>query len=113
MAPEQTFFDRINNLSDGIRDSWSLSIVEEQRNALNTIVLSGGSAHLSGFGNYLEGDLNMSSLQPIKVVKDDKCHIAGWIGGSILASLATFQKMWISKEEYEETGSQIVMRKCF
>ncbi|CAM4341214.1 unnamed protein product [Lepidochelys kempii] len=25
-----------------------------------------------------------------------------WIGGSILASLGTFQQMWISKQEYEE-----------
>merc|ERR1719209_2712725 len=25
-----------------------------------------------------------------------------WIGGSILASLSTFQQMWISKQEYDE-----------
>jgi actin-related protein len=29
-----------------------------------------------------------------------------WIGGSILASLSTFQQMWISKEEYNESGNQ-------
>ncbi|MCP4883322.1 MAG: hypothetical protein GY908_05990 [Flavobacteriales bacterium] len=28
-----------------------------------------------------------------------------WIGGSILASLSTFQQMWISKEEYNEPGN--------
>merc|ERR1712106_728399 len=27
-----------------------------------------------------------------------------WIGGSILASLSTFQQMWISKQEYDECG---------
>merc|ERR1712193_164007 len=27
-----------------------------------------------------------------------------WIGGSILASLSTFQAMWITKEEYDESG---------
>jgi hypothetical protein len=27
-------------------------------------------------------------------------QISVWIGGSILASLSTFQQMWISKEEY-------------
>jgi actin len=36
-----------------------------------------------------------------------------WIGGSILASLSTFQQMWISKQEYDESGPQIVHRKCF
>jgi actin-related protein len=35
-----------------------------------------------------------------------------WIGGSILASLGTFQQMWISKQEYEETGKSIVHKKC-
>jgi actin len=36
-----------------------------------------------------------------------------WIGGSILASLSTFQGMWISKAEYAESGPSIVHRKCF
>ena len=35
-----------------------------------------------------------------------------WIGGSILASLGTFQQMWISKQEYEESGKSQVDRKC-
>jgi len=35
------------------------------------------------------------------------------IGGSILASLSTFQTMWIKKEEYEEAGPTLVHRKCF
>jgi hypothetical protein len=26
-----------------------------------------------------------------------------WIGGSILASLSTFQQMWIAKSEYDES----------
>merc|ERR1719411_1696201 len=33
-----------------------------------------------------------------------------WIGGSILASLSTFQQMWISKQEYDECGPAIVRR---
>ncbi len=35
-----------------------------------------------------------------------------WIGGSILSSLSTFQSMWITKAEYDESGPQIVHRKC-
>ncbi|KTG40545.1 hypothetical protein cypCar_00002780, partial [Cyprinus carpio] len=33
--------------------------------------------------------------------------------GSILASLSTFQQMWITKQEYDEAGPSIVHRKCF
>ncbi|CAI7915425.1 unnamed protein product, partial [Closterium sp. NIES-53] len=35
-----------------------------------------------------------------------------WIGGSILASLGSFQQMWLSKAEYEEHGAAYVHRKC-
>ena len=35
-----------------------------------------------------------------------------WIGGSILASLPTFQHTWISKQEYEEDGKCQIERKC-
>lgn len=37
-----------------------------------------------------------------------------WIGGSILASLDTFKRMWVSKREYEEGGgAKAVHRKTF
>uniref|UniRef100_A0A672KTT7 Actin-like protein 6B n=1 Tax=Sinocyclocheilus grahami TaxID=75366 RepID=A0A672KTT7_SINGR len=39
-------------------------------------------------------------------------RFSSWIGGSILASLGTFQQMWISKQEYDEGGKQSVERKC-
>ena len=35
-----------------------------------------------------------------------------WIGGSILSSLKSFEKMWITQKEYRESGSQIINR-CF
>jgi actin-related protein len=37
---------------------------------------------------------------------------ATWIGGSILASLGSFQQMWVSKKEFDETGVAIVHKKC-
>ena len=36
-----------------------------------------------------------------------------WVGGSILSSINNFQSMWITKSEYEESGPQVVHRKCF
>jgi actin-like protein 6A len=37
---------------------------------------------------------------------------SSWLGGSILASLGTFNQLWISKKEYEEVGSSIIETKC-
>jgi actin-related protein len=33
-------------------------------------------------------------------------------GGSILASLSTFDDQWITKEEFEEFGTNILQEKC-
>jgi actin-related protein len=48
---------------------------------------------------------------PCFVLQERKYSV--WIGGSILASLSTFQQMWIAKSEYDESGPSIVHRKCF
>jgi actin-related protein len=37
---------------------------------------------------------------------------SSWLGGSILASLGTFNQLWISKKEYEEIGPSIIETKC-
>jgi actin-related protein len=37
---------------------------------------------------------------------------SAWIGGAIRAS-ASSDQMWISKQEYDESGPGIVFRKCF
>ena len=53
------------------------------------------------------------STMKIKIVAPPERKYSVWIGGSILASLSTFQSMWISKAEYDESGPSIVHRKCF
>ena len=53
------------------------------------------------------------STMKIKIIAPPERKYSVWIGGSILASLSTFQEMWISKQEYDEAGPGIVHRKCF
>ena len=78
-------------------------------------VLSGGTTMFPGMGERLQ--VEMSKLAPqamkIKIITPPERKYSVWIGGSILASLSTFQQMWISKEEYDEAGPGIVHRKCF
>ena len=38
-------------------------------------------------------------------------HIT-WLGGSLLGCSSHFPQMWISKQEYEENGADIVRCKC-
>ena len=44
----------------------------------------------------------------IKINAPPERKYSVWIGGSILASLSTFQNMWITKEEYDESGPAIL-----
>jgi len=48
----------------------------------------------------------------IRIIATPEQKFAVWIGGSILSSLSTFQTMWISKQEYDESGPSIVHRHC-
>ncbi|PRP84757.1 hypothetical protein PROFUN_07859 [Planoprotostelium fungivorum] len=52
-----------------------------------------------------------SFTMKVKIIAPPERKYSVWIGGSILASLSTFQQMWISKEEYDESGPSIVHRK--
>ena len=51
----------------------------------------------------------MLSLK-VKIVAPPERKYSVWIGGSILASLSTFQNLWCSKQEYDESGPGIVHR---
>ena len=38
----------------------------------------------------------------VKIIAPPERMYSVWIGGSILASLKTFQKMWVTRKEYKE-----------
>ena len=44
------------------------------------------------------------SSMKVMIIAPPERKYSVWIGGSILASLSTFQQMWISKQEYDESG---------
>ncbi|XP_076063356.1 actin-2, muscle-specific-like [Oratosquilla oratoria] len=78
-------------------------------------VLSGGTTMYPGIADRMQKEI--TSLAPstikIKIIAPPERKYSVWIGGSILASLSTFQAMWVTKEEYDESGPGIVHRKCF
>jgi actin-related protein len=89
--------------------------IDIRKDLYGNVVLSGGTTMFEGIAERLTKELtNMApASMKIKVVAPPERKYSVWIGGSILASLSTFQQMWISKEEYEDSGPGIVHRKCF
>ncbi|XP_069501650.1 actin, cytoplasmic 1-like [Ambystoma mexicanum] len=78
------------------------------------IVLSGGSSMYPGIADRMQKEI--TALAPgtkkVKIIAPPERKYSAWSGGSLIASLSTFQQMWISKQEYEESGSAIVHQKC-
>ena len=89
--------------------------VDIRRDLYANIVMSGGTTMYPGIAERMTKELTAlaPSTMKIKVVAPPERKYSVWIGGSILASLSTFQQMWISKAEYDESGPSIVHRKCF
>jgi len=89
--------------------------VDIRKDLYGNIVLSGGTTMFEGIAERMEKEIKALAPQSmkIKIVAPPERKYSVWIGGSILASLSTFQQMWISKQEYDESGPQIVHRKCF
>merc|ERR1712161_24751 len=103
----------------GIHDTTFASImktdVDIRKDLYANVVLSGGTTMFAGIGERMTKELTAlaPSTMKIKVVAPPERKYSVWIGGSILSSLSTFQQMWISKGEYDESGPTIVHRKCF
>ena len=89
--------------------------VDIRRDLYANVVLSGGTTMYPGIAERMTKELTAlaPSTMKIKIVAPPERKYSVWIGGSILASLSTFQQMWISKAEYDESGPSIVHRKCF
>jgi len=109
----------IGKEASGIHDTTFQSImkcdVDIRKDLYANVVLSGGTTMFQGIGERMTKELTAlaPSTMKIKVVAPPERKYSVWIGGSILASLSTFQQMWISKAEYDESGPSIVHRKCF
>jgi len=88
--------------------------VDIRKDLYNNIVLSGGTTMFPGLAERLHREVSMLAPKTIrvKIVAPPERKYSVWIGGSVLASLSTFQTMWISKEEYDESGVGIVHQRC-
>ncbi|CAD6889462.1 unnamed protein product [Tilletia controversa] len=79
-----------------------------------SVVLSGGTTLTKGFGDRLLAAMRRENEDiKIKVFAPPERKYSTWIGGSILAGLSTFKKMWVSAEDYRENGDAIIHRRTF
>ncbi|KAJ7441963.1 actin 2 [Mycena galericulata] len=89
--------------------------LDVRRDLFANVVLSGGSTMFPGIADRMQKELVSMAPASVKVriVAPPERKYSVWIGGSILSSLSTFQNLWCTKQEYDESGPGIVHRKCF
>jgi len=119
-APETMFQPAHLGLeSVGIHETAYNSIMHSdldiRKDLYANIVLSGGTTMFPGIADRMQKEI--SQLAPptmkIKIIAPPERKYSVWIGGSILASLSSFDSCWVTKAEYDECGTQIIHRKCF
>lgn len=97
--------------------SANLADIDIRPTLFSNVTVTGGNSLILGFTERLNYALATKCPPTIKLrvfaaPTQAERKYGAWIGGSILGSLGTFQQMWVSKAEYDESGKSIVEKKC-
>lgn len=137
-APEILFKPHLIGSSErGLKDCITAAMMrcdgDVRKDLFNALILSGGSSLFKDLPERLDHELSANTTGgavagaavagsnaaatsgglKIKTFAPPERKYAVWIGASILASLSTFHQLWMSKNDYDESGPTMVHRKCF
>lgn len=117
-APELLFSPHIigsesQSVSQMLATAIAKTDIDLRSSLYENIVLSGGTTLIRGFGDRLLADLKASTPRHtrLRIMAPPERKYSTFIGGSILAGLSTFRKMWVTADEYSENPN-IVHTKC-
>ena len=89
--------------------------LDVRKDLWENVILSGGNTVFENYPERLKKELE--ALAPkaiqIKITAQTERKYAVFLGAAQLASLSSFQSSWITKQQYDEEGDQIVHRMCF
>lgn len=74
------------------------------------VCLTGGTAHMNGLYERISAGL-AETYHKVRVLAATGAmdrKYCSWTGGSILGTFSEFQRLWISKKDYDESGSSFV-----
>lgn len=118
-CPEMLFKPHLagHNFSKGIHEAISQVVrsceIDTRRDMLGNIILAGGITKIPGFSERLRSELQSISSTTVRITASPNRESAVWLGGSISTVGTIISDVWISKQEYEETGCYIVDRKRY
>lgn len=107
----------VASIPELVLDSVGKCDVDVRRDLYSGIILTGGTSLFTSLRERLEREVGELAAQNAKVKVTSPANtmerrFSVWLGGSILASLGSFQQMWMSKQEYEEHGAGMIHKKA-
>lgn len=77
---------------------------------MSNIVMSGGTTMIPGFQQRIKNtfvnfkDSELGNFSNSQIIAEGNRYIASWIGASMIASMSSFEKMFIKKADFLENG---------
>ncbi|KAJ5871431.1 Glycosyl transferase family 28 C-terminal [Penicillium soppii] len=95
-----------------VQDAITRTDLDLRKSLYLNIVLSGGSTLCKNFPDRLMREIKRLAVEDMKIRISAPAErkYTTWIGGSILAGLSTFRKMWVSADEWHEDPEVIHKR---
>ena len=109
----------IEKEASGVHDTTSQSIIKRDvdigKDLHSNRVLSDGAITLAGIVERITKEL--AALAPsnveVEIVAPLERKYSAWIGGSILSLSSIVQRMWLSRDEEDESSPTMLRGKCF
>jgi len=112
--PKLIGLEQQGGIQNLVYDSIRKCDMDIRRQYFRNIVLAGGSTLFPGLPERLSKEV--SDLTPgavnVRVVALKERRYGCWLGASVLAGMTPFRKEWITKEEYDEYGAEIIHKRC-
>lgn len=107
-----TFGQRKKSIKELLSDTYGRFNIEMRLDLIKNAVQSGGTTQMQGhterYIKVFKSVVTENSKDQVRVTAPPDRQITVFCGGSILASLDSFAKSWITKEAYDEMGDDAV-----
>lgn len=118
-GPELLFQPELDGMTcDGMQKLADASIgdsdLDVRKDLAKNVILSGGTTEFEGLPDRLRNELidSLPANTEVRVIAEAFRRYAVWRGASTLSSLSSFASQWVTKDEWDELGAQILQRKC-
>ena len=107
--PEYTGKEYLS-LPDMIISSVNKVDIQLREKSYEKIFLSGGNTAFNGLNEQLNSELKnkLAKKSKINIQKSEKPQYSCWIGGNIISTLEIFKKMWVTRNDWNESGNKII-----